>query len=287
MSSKLIDLINHYDKILDRAGIEAPRQNIERLLEKILGLKRIDLYLNPNLEIKPDDQNNLADLIERRLKYEPLQYILGETEFYGLPFKADKRALIPRPETEFVVSEGLEWLKAGSEMNVLDLACGSGNIVVSLAVNAPAHNYYAADLSSEAVELAKENAELNQVSQKIKYHQGNLFEPFQNMKIKFNLICANPPYIKTGEFDQLHEQVKKYEPSQALFSGVDGLDFIREMLIQAPQHMCRKSRLIFEIAMGQVEDIKALLSEQDFLALASTGRDYNDIERVIVLDTIS
>jgi len=287
MSSKLIDLINHYDKILDRAGIEAPRRNIERLLENILGLKRIDLYLNPNLEIKPDDQKHLSALIERRLQYEPLQYILGETEFYGLPFKADKRALIPRPETEFVVSAGLEWLKTGSEMNVLDLACGSGNIVVSLAVNAPAHNYYATDLFYGAVELAEENAELNRMSSKISFYQGNLFEPFKSMNIKFDLICANPPYIKTGEYDQIHEQVKKYEPTEALFSGVDGLAFIREMLTQAPEYMSRKSQLIFEIAMGQVEDIKALLAGQNFLKLVRTVRDYNDIERVIVLENIA
>ena len=283
MSSRVIDLINKYDRILDRAGIEAPRRNIERLLEKILGLKKIDLYLNPNTEISPENMELLDDLIRRRLNFEPLQYILGETEFYGLKFKSDSRALIPRPETEFVVSEALELLKDSSGLNILDLACGSGNIVVSLTVTAPDHKYSASDISSGAVALAQENAELNSVEDKIEFYTGSLFEPFKDANLRFDLICANPPYIKTAEREQLHEQVREYEPNQALFSGEDGLDFIREMLAQAPDFLSPQGYLIFEIALGQVADIKSILNEQGEFDLLKIAWDYNDIERVLVL----
>ena len=286
MSSRLIDLINQYDRILDQAGIEAPRQNVERMLEKILGLKRIDLYLNPNTELSSENKRTLAELIDRRLNLEPLQYILGETEFYGLKFMADKRALIPRPETEFVVAEAVEYLKSKNRMIVLDLACGSGNIVVALAVKAPEHSYQASDISPEAVDLARANAVLNSVEQKIKFQTGNLLEPFTGMNLRFDLICANPPYIKTGEYDQLQEQVRKYEPNEALFSGEDGLDFIREMLAQAPDFLNSGACLIFEIALGQLEDIKKILAESGKYDLIKVVRDYNDIERVIMLRLI-
>ncbi|NIP43591.1 MAG: peptide chain release factor N(5)-glutamine methyltransferase [candidate division Zixibacteria bacterium] len=283
MPVRLIDLINSSDKILDVAGVEAPRQNVERMLERILGLSKVDLYLDPKREISDEDAAQLRGLIDRRLNNEPLQYILGETEFYGIRLKCDRRALIPRPETEFVVSKGLNLIKGRKGLNILDLACGSGNISVAMAASNPYQNYYASDLSLDAVALAKVNAELNDVSDRIEFHQGNLFEPFKKKEIIFDMILANPPYIKESELEILHEQVRKYEPQLALTSGQDGLDFIRRMLLEAPDYMKPEGHLISEVAFDQMDTIKDLVESETEFDVDEVIRDYSGIERVIVL----
>ncbi len=283
MPFKLIDLINSSDTILDHAGIEAPRLNVERMLEKILGLKRVELYLDPSREVTDEDAAQLRNLIDRRLNNEPLQYILGETEFYGITLHCDRRALIPRPETEFVVSSALKLIDDRTELKVLDLACGSGNIVIAMAVNSPEQKYYATDLSADAVALAKENAELNHVSEKIEFYCGNMFSPFKNLDLKFDMILANPPYIREGEAPMLHEQVRRYEPRKALFSGEDGLDFIREMLTQAPQYLSPDSFLISEVALGQAPTIRDLVREGSAFEYIEAVTDYSGIERVVIL----
>lgn len=283
MPVKLIDLINSADTILDHAGIEAPRLNVERMLEMILGLKRVELYLDPGREVSDEDAAQLRHLIDRRLNHEPLQYILGETEFYGITLKCDRRALIPRPETEFVVGSALKLVGKSKGLKVLDLACGSGNIVVAMAVNKPGQEYFASDLSADAVGLAKENAELNNVSDKIKFYCGNMFAPFKNQDLKFDMIVVNPPYIREGELEMLHEQVKRYEPRKALISGEDGLDFIREMLGLAPQYLKPGSYLISEVAMGQAPTIRDLVREGSDFEYIEAIADYSGIERVMIL----
>jgi release factor glutamine methyltransferase len=280
---KLIELIKSSDMVLDRAGIEAPRLNIERMLEKILGLKRVDLYLNPDKEVSEDEENQLKILIDRRLKHEPLQYILGETEFYGVRLKCDRRALIPRPETEFVVSKGLEVIGDRKGLNILDLACGSGNIVVAMAVENPEQNYYASDLSADAIDLAKENAELNAVSDKINFLCGNIFSPFKDKNILFDIILANPPYIREGDFELLHEQIRRYEPTRALLSGESGLEFIKQMLDEAPACLKPDGYLIFEVALGQAVDIRDLVAQSQSFEFLETVVDYGGIDRVVVL----
>jgi release factor glutamine methyltransferase len=284
MPVRLIDLINSSDKILDVAGVEAPRQNIERMLEKILALSKVDLYLDPKREISDEDAVQLRGLIDRRLNNEPLQYILGETEFYGVRLKCDRRALIPRPETEFVVSKGLNLIKGRKGLNILDLACGSGNIAVAMAASNPYQNYCASDLSLDAVNLARENAELNDVSDRIEFHQGNLFEPFKNKDIIFDLILVNPPYIKESELAKLHEQVRKYEPQLALSSGQDGLDFIRQMLLEAPVYLKPGGHLISEVAFDQMNTIKNIVESETEFDVDEIVKDYSGVQRVIVLN---
>ncbi|HDS01263.1 MAG TPA: peptide chain release factor N(5)-glutamine methyltransferase [candidate division Zixibacteria bacterium] len=283
MPVKLIDIINSFDKILDVAGVEAPRQNVERMLEKILGLSKVDLYLDPKRQVSDEDAAQLRGLIDRRLNNEPLQYILGETEFYGIRLKCDRRALIPRPETEFVVSKGLNLIKDKKGLNILDLACGSGNISIAMAASSPYQNYYASDLSLDAVSLARENAELNDLADRIEFHQGNLFEPFKKKDIVFDMILANPPYIKESELAKLHEQVRKYEPQLALTSGQDGMDFIRQMLTEAPEYLNRRAYLIFEVAFDQMDTIRDLAENETKFDVVEVVEDYSGIERVIVL----
>jgi len=200
-----------------------------------------------------------------------------------LKFKSDPRGLIPRPETEFVVSTALELIEGRTGLNVLDLACGSGNIIVSMAVKGGEQNYYASDISSNAIDLSKENAVLNGVEKTIDFRCGNVFEPFRESLNQFDLILSNPPYIKNSDFDNLHEQIRKHEPLEALFSGDDGLDFIRQMIYEAQRYLKADGYLIFEIGMGQVEMIRQLTDELSDFRFEKTVQDYNGIDRIIVL----
>ncbi len=282
MPQKLIDLIKHYDHILDRAAVEAPRQNIERMLEKVIGLGKVDLYLNPERKLSTAEEAKIAKLVERRLNFEPLQYILGECEFYGIKFKADPRALIPRPETEFVVSTAIDMIDGRAGLHILDLATGSGNIIISIAVNSPDQNFHATDLSRDSLQLAEENAHLNNVADKIQFHCGNLFNPVKEVQVKFDIITSNPPYIREGEFDNLHEQIKRFEPRRALLSGADGLDFIRPMLAGAGEYLKPGGYLISEVAMGQAPQVKRMAVDEHGLEHIQTVEDYRGIERVVV-----
>ncbi len=283
MPVKLIDLINSSDKILDVAGVEAPRQNVERMLEKVLGLSKVELYLDPGREISDEDAAQLRGLIDRRLNNEPLQYILGETEFYGIPLKCDRRALIPRPETEFVVSKGLNLIKGRRDLNILDLACGSGNISVAMASCNPYQNYYASDLSPDAIALAKENAELNEVADRIEFHSGSLFAPFKDKDIIFDMVLANPPYIKESELESLHIQIREYEPQIALTSGEDGMELIRQMFSEGPDFMKPGAYLISEVAFDRMDTIKDLVENETRYKVVETVKDYSGIERIVVL----
>lgn len=286
MALHLIDLINFSDQLLDHAGIEAPRQNVERMLEKVLNLKRIELYLNPKREVSKEEEAGFKQMLDRRLACEPLQYILGETEFYGLKFKTDRRALIPRPETEFVVQSALKYIGGQTGLRLLDLGCGCGAIIIAIAVHSPRQMYWASDVSTDAVELARENATLNDIRDKIDFRTGSIFNPFKTDNLSFNLVLSNPPYIKSGEFELLHEQIRRFEPQRALMAGPDGLDFIRDMIAEAPDYLEAEGHLIFEVGLGQAELIREIISNQSAFEYIESVVDYRGVKRVVVLKRV-
>ncbi|MBD3381541.1 MAG: peptide chain release factor N(5)-glutamine methyltransferase [candidate division Zixibacteria bacterium] len=283
MALHLIDLINFSDQLLDHAGVEAPRQNVERMLEKVMSLKRIELYLNPKREVTVSEEAEFKNMLDRRLASEPLQYILGETEFYGIKYKCDRRALIPRPETEFVVQSALKYIDRHRGLRILDLGCGCGAIVVAVAVKNPDQDYFASDVSTDAIELARENASLNDISDKIEFRTGSMLSPFKNDDLKFNLVLSNPPYIKSGEFELLHEQIKRFEPRRALLAGPDGLEFIRQMISEASEHLQTDGFLIFEVGLGQAELIREFISSRSAFEYVESVVDYRGVKRVVVL----
>lgn len=283
MALHLIDLINFSDQLLDHSGVEAPRQNVERMLEKVMSLKRIELYLNPKREVTVSEEAEFKNMLDRRLASEPLQYILGETEFYGIKYKCDRRALIPRPETEFVVQSALKYIDGRRGLRILDLGCGCGAIVVAVAVKNPDQDYFASDVSTDAIELARENASLNDISDKIEFRTGSMLSPFRNDDLKFNLVLSNPPYIKSGEFELLHEQIKRFEPRRALLAGPDGLEFIRQMISEASEHLQTDGFLIFEVGLGQAELIREFISSRSAFEYVESVVDYRGVKRVVVL----
>lgn len=196
-------------------GIPSPRLSIEWLLAEVLHLKRLDLYLNFDRPLKTQELSDLKELIKRRAKHEPLQYIIGETDFYASTFKVNQNVLIPRPETEELVEQILQNHSNKTEITLLDIGTGSGCIAISLKKERPNWNVFAVDISPEALRVAKENAILNSVN--VEFELGNLFADSILDGKQFDIIVSNPPYIDPAEAIEMHVQVKKYEPHLALF----------------------------------------------------------------------
>ncbi len=196
--------------------IPSPRLSIEWLLAHSLGLKRLDLYLQYDRPLKPIELETLRSLVLRRAKNEPLQYIVGETDFYNGVFSVNKHVLIPRPETEELVELVLNNHKNLPNADVLDIGTGSGCIAICLKMERPDWEISGIDISPEALEVAKLNAKKNNVT--VSFSLGNLFADHVANSTKFDLIISNPPYIMLSEAEEMDIQVKKYEPSLALFA---------------------------------------------------------------------
>ncbi|MCM8531651.1 MAG: peptide chain release factor N(5)-glutamine methyltransferase [Lentisphaeraceae bacterium] len=217
------DIIQLSAEYLEKAGIESSRVDAEWLIADALDLKRMDLYLQFD---RPLDEEQLAPIrarVGRRAKHEPVQYIIGNDEFYGLEFEVGPGVLVPRPETEILVDRALAMLKPDN--SVLDLCTGSACIAVALKKTRSDLDVFATDLSSDALGYAQKNVQNNEVD--VKVLQGDLFESVLGMT--FDGICTNPPYVAETEVSEMGKDVVKHEPHLALFSGVDGLDIIRKI----------------------------------------------------------
>jgi release factor glutamine methyltransferase len=252
----------------------------ELVLTHVLNCNRLSLYLNKDINLDRDKSTLLSLILKRRILGEPVQYILGETEFMGLKFKVDKRALIPRPETEILVEQALGELKQMGIVSpkVLDLGTGSGCIAVAIAKALPKADIWASDISTEALQLTRENACLNNVE--IKFIQSDLFDALKLKDDKFDLIISNPPYVSTEEFKFLAKEIS-FEPELALKAGRDGLDFYRRIIAQAADYLKHNGLLIFEVGVNQAYFVKEMLEQKSFEQLRLI-KDYNNIERIVM-----
>jgi len=247
----------------------------------ILNCDRLSLYMNKGMYLSSSKSAQVSRILARRITGEPLQYILGSSEFMGLEFKVDKRALIPRPETEILISCVLEKLKSSDKIlhpKILDLGTGSGCIAISIAKLLPQAFIWAADISVQALQLAKENADSHKV--KVKFLHSDIFSAFEKKQEKFDLIISNPPYIAKGEFCGLAREIS-FEPVLALEAGIDGLDLYRRIISQAFVYLNADGLLALEIGFSQAERICAMLSEQGFNP-PDIIKDYNHIKRVVI-----
>jgi len=252
----------------------------ELVLTHVLNCDRLSLYLHKETRLAKNESVAVAEIFRRRLTGEPLQYILGSTEFMGYEFKVDRRALIPRPETEILVSSALEQLKsiAKAAPKILDLGTGSGCIAVSIAKLLPSARIWAADVSGKALQLAKENADLHKV--KIKFLRSDIFNAFKKDPEKFDLIISNPPYIARQDFRGLAREIS-FEPNLALASGIDGLDFYRKIINQAPAYLNNHGLLALEAGINQAGLVKGMLIKGNFSEIKII-KDYNHIDRVLM-----
>lgn len=256
-------------------GIEDGRRNADLLLGQVLDLDRVGLYLNFERPLLATELDNYRELVRRRAAREPLQYILGETEFWSLPMKVSPAVLVPRADTEVLVEEALPRLSATG--SVLDVGTGSGAIVIALAHERPEAHCAAIDIDSSALAVARENAELNEVSGRIEFRTGDLFQLADGC---FDLIVSNPPYIPCADLDGLMPEVRDFEPRRALDGGEDGLDPYRALTSQAPSRLNEGGWLLVEVGIEQATPVRELFSAAGFTDIFVRA-DYAGIYRVV------
>jgi release factor glutamine methyltransferase len=285
---KLIDLLNWTAEYLATKGFENGRLETELLLAHSLSLRRIDLYVNFDRPLVVDELAHFKSLLKRRLENEPLQYIMGETEFYSLPFKVAPGVLIPRPETEILVDNiiriCLENFEETAQVNILDVGSGSGNIAVACAKNIPSARLTSVDISEAALDIAKNNAEINGVKDDIKFIKLDALKEWpENYHQSFNIIVSNPPYVSTAEYINLAMEIKDYEPQNALVSGEFGLDFYRKFSLQLKDLSRKNTFILFEIGEKQAKGVIECYKNVGFLN-AIIVKDLSNKDRVIIMN---
>ena len=256
----------------------------EILLSSIFNCSRSALY-SQEWSLNAAQAKKLSEAIFLRSQGVPLQYILGETEFFGLMFQVDERALIPRPETEILVEMVLK--SAAGQMKILDIGTGSGCIAVSLAKFLPEAQIDALDVSFEALSLAKENALINSADKNINFLQSDLFSVFKKNNVNnrlrnYDIIISNPPYVRSGDINGLQKELA-YEPRMALDGGADGLDFYRRVIAEAGNFLNKEGLLFLEIGFSQGEDIEKIVFAGNDFAVDEIIKDYSGIERVMIM----
>ena len=256
----VLDILQSTTAYFKKRGIENPRLNAEHLLAHSLGRKRLDVYLEFERDLAEPELAPLRELVRRRGQNEPLQHLLGTVEFCGNIFLCDKRALVPRPETEeFVEFLDPEIRGQNSEVRIIDVGTGSGVIALSLAAKFPDAEIIATDISDDALLLARENA-VRLETARVQFLKSDLLE---NVDGKFDLIVANLPYISRHDRDQLAPEVLR-DPEVALFAGEKGDEIIRRLIETAPSRLSRKGLLALEIGLGQEPALVDLLRDKNY-----------------------
>ncbi len=259
-------------------GIENPRLDAELLVAHALKIDRMRVILDGARPLEGAELGALRDLVKRRRSFEPIAYLRGEREFYGLKFRVDKRVLVPRPDTETLVDVALaRSTHVSMAMRQLDLCTGSGCVAIAMARQRPTAQVSASDLSPDALMVARDNA-LRLGAYNVAFYTGDLFAPFAGRR--FDVITANPPYIPTGDLATLMPDVRDHEPRLALDGGADGLDLVRTIVQAAPDHLEDGGLLALEIGAGEAPDTVKLLEERGFVEVRA-DRDIARIERVV------
>jgi release factor glutamine methyltransferase len=259
-----------------KRDIESPRLNAEHLLAHTLQRRRIELYLEFERSLSETELAPLRELVKRRGQGEPLQYLLGTVEFAGRVFLCDKRALIPRPETEELVERIIQAAMTRRPAAILDVGTGSGVIALTLAAQFPEAEVDAVDISEEALTLARENAGRLDLQGRVRFAKGNLLTEVEGA---FDLIVANLPYVATGDRPMLSREVL-HDPAVAVFAGERGDELVRELISAARDRLRPGGLLALEIGIGQADDLTSLLAEKNYHDIASI-RDYCGVTRFL------
>lgn len=270
------ELLERTKELLKADGIESWRIDSELIVMQAVECSRVQLITRDNVPLTDTQLKSAEEMTTRRLKREPMQYILGQCEFMGLDFKLSSDTLIPRGDTECLVETVLDYIKKSGSKTVLDIGTGSGAIIISLALLGGISGT-ALDISEGALAMAKENAALNGVADKISFIKSNVFE---NVQGSFDIIVSNPPYIEREVIPTLDRQVKDFEPVRALDGGTDGLDFYRIITKNAHSFLNKGGLLAFEIGYNQGEAVSSLMESAGFTQL-TVGRDLAGLDRTV------
>lgn len=260
---------------------ETPRLDAELLLGRALNLSRASLLarLQQKASDLSADMSLFEALLVRRLNYEPLAYIFGEWEFYGLPFYVEAPMLTPRPETEDLVSRALEFLNSSSDpCRIVDVGCGTGCIVLSVARHAPRHEFYAIDIRQEALALTRRNAQRHNIF--LRLIQGDMLTAFDSNTPCFDLILSNPPYVPEEEWEHLSPVITRHEDPGALLAGKDGLDCYRQLIPQAATLLKPGGALLLESGENQHAPLQKLLAQAGFISIQS-AQDLAGHDRIL------
>ncbi len=275
----VLESINLSAKYLSEKGIDSARMNAELLLADILGCKRLELYLKFDKPLSEDEVVKYRIFLSRRSKGEPLQYILGKVEFFGMNFVVNDNVLIPRQETEILVEIITEKYKTGSNLNVLDIGTGSGIISICLAKHLPDSTIYATDISENALKTAKLNADKNSISN-ITFFKNDILNQEFDIKTEFDIIVSNPPYVSLEEYSTLQKEIVNYEPKEAVTDNSDGYTFYKRISSLAGKILKPSGELFFETGQGQAENVKNIMIKNNFINTYLI-KDYLGIERVV------
>jgi len=269
----VLEVLTAANEYLTRSGVENPRLNAEHLLAHVLGKKRLDLYLQFDRPLGDRERSPLRELVRRRASGVPLQHLLGTVEFHGRTFLSDPRGLIARPETEQLV----EWVLAENREctgPLLDVGTGSGVIAITLALALPSCPVWATDISSDALALARENAEKHGTA--LHFSQADLLPAHP---LQFAVIVANLPYIPTGQIPELSREVQ-HDPATALDGGPDGLRLIERLLADSPERLLPGGAMYLEVGHDQGERVRLMLESANFRDIRLRS-DYQGVQRFL------
>lgn len=280
----LVEMLRWTAEYLGGKGFHNARLNAELLLAGMLGLKRLDLYLQYDRPLSPEELAEFKARLRRRARREPLQYIDGTAAFRDLVLKVDPRVLIPRPETERLVQEVLDWTAGRQGLQAMDLGTGSGAIALALATEGPFARVVATDLREDTLAAACANHELAAPDAPVQFRAGDLFEPVRGEA--FDVVVSNPPYIGEEERPALDAEVVDWEPRAALFAGVGGLDVIRPLVAQAPGHLRPGGLLALEIGAEQGAAVARLMEETGAFTPARVRPDLAGRDRFVLAERL-
>ena len=267
---------------------------LETIFCKVFGCNRSSLYLDTKKPLGSKEERSLEKIFKGRLRGEPIQYLLGEAEFMGLPLRVKPGVLIPRPETEILVDEAIKRISLSTRMNcadkfisILDIGTGSGNIPIALAASKDIHaeKIYSVDISDACLSLAKSNARLNHVSDKITFLKSDVFGIFNKSDKRFDFIISNPPYVAVSEYLCLPDDVKQ-EPSSALLAGEDGLYFYREIEKGSRLYLKEGGQIFLEIGAMQKKGIEEIFSDKMLWMDLNFIKDLNGIDRIAIIKKV-
>lgn len=275
---------------LQSSEVNEARRTAGVLLCHLLGIDRTHLLTRSDQQIEESSYLSYLRLIERRAAGEPLQYVTGHQEFYGLDFIVTPAVLIPRPETEFLVEQviKLSGEPRVTEPLIVDVGTGSGCIAVAIATSLPDAKVLATDVSTSALAVAQKNAERNGVGRRIEFLEGDLLEPLarSNLELSVDILASNPPYVEAGRPEMVQREVGDWEPHAALFGGADGLDFYRRLLADGLKYVKPGGHLVCEIGYGQLDAISRMIAASRW-ELTDVINDLQDIPRTLTVRKVS
>ncbi|MFG0305861.1 MAG: peptide chain release factor N(5)-glutamine methyltransferase [Phycisphaerales bacterium JB040] len=292
---------------LDSRNVESPRRMAELLLAHVLDCNRLSLYMETERPATEDERARLRDLVKRAMAHEPIQYLVGRETFYGLEFATDRRALIPRPSSATILDELLRVFPPPKRRSLLDeidpsetedgetsertdsappllladIGTGTGCLAITAASRLPHATVYATDLSADALDLAKANAETHAVTDRVAFHQGDLLDALPADAGPFNAILSNPPYIPDHEWDAVEPNVKDHEPHSALRAGPDGLRFVAPLIDKAPERLRSRGLILIELAACTADECLARAEQHPLLTDARILKDSDTLPRVL------